>query len=324
MEIIADLVIALRGRYIDSEACVSDFLGLDLTQLRANLALGTAVSALRTAIIELQCQTEGVGMTEAMGGLRQDSVQLYANINRTPTQFGAVAERAVREGFAVVKCAPFDNIRPPATAGDILDIARRGLERVAAIRAAIGPDVHLLVDCHSRFEPHTAPLVAEELAKMDVGWFEEPLQPRNDSEGLVGIAKSITIPIAGGESAYGESFFTDLVTRGAVKVIMPDIKHCGGVGEARSAGIAATKAGGRISLHSPSGPMSLLASAHVTAAMPGALPLEHAVYEAPWRAEVMSPPEHIEGGRLRFPGGHGQGATLNWDIVSRHGRRWRV
>ena len=97
MEIIADLVIALRGRYIDSEACVSDFLGLDLTQLRANLALGTAVSALRTAIIELQCQTEGVGMTEAMGGLRQDSVQLYANINRTPTQFGAVAERAIRQ-----------------------------------------------------------------------------------------------------------------------------------------------------------------------------------------------------------------------------------
>ena len=269
-------------------------------------------------------------MSEALGGQQRTNVLLYANINRTmlgrertPRAYAEVAERAVRDGFTVVKCAPFDEVRPPSTTSDILDLARPGIERVAAVRSALGPEVRLLVDCHSRFEAHTAPLVAEELARLDVGWFEEPLEPTRDAEGLAEVAAKVSIPVAGGERGYGEPFFAELISTGAVSIIMPDVKFCGGVAEACRAGRAASGAGGQVSLHSPSGPASMLASGHVTAAMPGALALEHAVAEASWRADLVVPPERIEGGNLWLTDAPGLGAALNADLVSRYGRRWK-
>ena len=82
------------------------------------------------------------------------------------------------------------------------------------------------------------------------------------------------------------------------------------------------EADGDVSLHSPSGPVSLIAGGHATAAMPGAIHLEHAVYEADWRAELVLPHERVEDGRLWMPDGAGLGATLNETIVERYGRYW--
>ena len=107
---------------------------------------------------------------------------------------------------------------------------------------------------------------------------------------------------------------------------MPDVKYCGGVAAAYAAGRGVIDAGGRVSLHSPSGPVAQLAGAHVTAAIAGdgevATPMEYAAHEADWRSELMSPPERIERGRLILPEGPGLGATLNWDEVRRRGRVW--
>jgi galactonate dehydratase len=322
---IVEFLAVLRGREISEESHLTEMLGLTVDRIRADRPLATAISAIRTAIVDIQSQHSNMSITEALGGPAQESVELYANINRSlgpsrrsPADFAEAAERAVADGFATVKCAPFDDVVPPAGVDEVRRLARPGLERVAAVRAAIGRDVRVLVDCHSRFDALSAPWVAQELAKSDIGWFEEPVQPTRDADALSEIAEQVSMPVAGGETGYGTDFFAELVKRSAVEVIMPDIKYCGGVAEALSAGRAAQAAGGRASLHSPSGPISQLASAHVTAAMPGAMALEHAVGEAAWRAELLVPPERIENGRLWFPGGPGLGATLNPDMVTRH------
>ena len=179
-----------------------------------------------------------------------------------------------------------------------------------------------LVDCHSRFDIESAVIVAEDLAELDISWFEEPVQPTEDAAGLARIAARVPVVVVGGEKGYGEKLFADLIARGAVEVIMPDVKYCGGAAVAARSGLAAIKAGGGVSLHSPSGPVSLLASGHVTAAMSGAMPLEHAVYEADWRADLLTPPERVEDGRLYIPAGLGLGAELSWDLLRRVGRVW--
>ena len=96
-----------------------------------------------------------------------------------------------------------------------------GIERVAAVRAAVGEDITVLVDCHSRFERHTAPLVAERLALSNIGWFEEPLEPTKDPDGLAAVAAQVSMITAGGESGYGGDFFRDVVERRALNVVMP-------------------------------------------------------------------------------------------------------
>ena len=327
----AELGGRLKGREIADEGDVEGLLGLAVSDMQGNMALATAVSGLRTAVSDLRAQRRGVTLTEELGGTPQESVLLYANINRhlltrdrSPASFGRAAELAVSRGFGIVKCAPFDGVGPPSTRSEILDVARLGIERVAAVRAAVGDDVTVLVDCHSRFERHTAPLVAEQLAKSNIGWFEEPVEPTKDAEGLAEVAQAVSMIVAGGESGYGREFFRSIVESGALNVVMPDVKYCGGLAEACAAGRAAMDAGGDVSLHSPSGPVSLIGGGHATAAMPGAIHLEHAVYEADWRAELVLPYERVEGGRLWMPDGAGLGAVLNEAVVERYGRFWEV
>ncbi len=327
----AELAGRLKGREIAGEGDVEGMLGLAVADMQGSLALATAVSGLRTAISDLRAQRRGVTLTEELGGTPQESILLYANINRhlltrdrSPASFGRAAEYAVSQGFGIVKCAPFDGVGPPSTREKILDEAGLGIERVAAVRAAVGPDVTVLVDCHSRFERHTAALVAEQLAKSNIGWFEEPVEPTKDAEELAAIAREVSMITAGGESGYGREFFRSVVENGALNVVMPDVKHCGGLAEARASGLAAMKAGGDVSLHSPTGPVSLIGGGHATAAMPEAIHLEHAVYETDWRAEVVLPYERVESGRLWMPDGVGLGAELNPEIVERYGHYWDV
>ena len=323
------MVSRLGDHDLESESEVESLLGLSVEQLCANRVMATAISGLRSAFIQLQAESSGVSLTEALGGKSTESIQLYANINRglfatdrTPDAFYKMAERARVAGFTIFKCAPFDEVTPPSSPDRILEEAGPGLQRVAAVRKAIGPDARLLVDCHSRFQRETSPFIAEELAKLDVGWFEEPVQPTAAIGDLVEIADEVSMPVAGGETGYGADFFEELVASRAAAVVMPDIKYCGGVGEATKSGRRTIAADGGFSLHCPSGPISLLASGHVSAAVDGAMPLEHAVYETDWRADILEPSEIVRDGRLWIPAGAGLGATLNRDLANRFGRTW--
>jgi galactonate dehydratase len=327
---LAAMVERIGEQDIDSEEEIESLLGLSLDQLSVNRVMATAVSGLRSAFVQLQAQSSNVSLTEALGGEAADSVQLYANINRglfatdrTPEAFFAMAERAREAGFTIFKCAPFDEVSPPSSTDRILDEARTGLERVEAVRRAIRPDARLLVDCHSRFQRKTAPLIAEELARLDVAWFEEPVQPTTAIGELAEIADEVSVPVAGGETGYGADFFDELISSRAAAVVMPDIKYCGGVGEAVKSGRRTIAAGGGFSLHCPSGPISLLASGHVSAAVDAAMPLEHAVYESDWRDDLLEPSENVRDGRLWLPAGAGLGATLNRDLVNRFGKTWK-
>ena len=329
VDALAGMVAALRGTDVAGDGQVEALVGLTRHRLRADAVLAAAVSGLRSAVAQLEAARSGMRLHRFLGAEANAAVELYANINRglratdrTPDSFERAAARATREGFGTFKCAPFDEVSPAMAPDRMLRQAELGLERVRAVRRAIGPEARLLVDCHSRFSAQVAPAVARELAALDVGWFEEPVQPTSAADDLAAIARDVPMPVAGGESGYGVEFFDGLLDQRAVAVVMPDVKYCGGVAEAARAGRSAIGRGGGVSLHSPSGPISLLASGHATAAVDGALPLEHAVHEVDWRADLIEPAERIEGGRLLLPSAAGLGAALNTEVVRRHGRLW--
>lgn len=328
--ILADMVKSLSGVDIPHDTSVENLLGLDTNSLQTDFTLACIVSAVRSAIFEFDCLHKGVSMSEALGSEPTDSVALYANVNhsalrgRNPHHFARASALAVDDGFTIVKCAAFDYLPASPVKDNTMEAAQYGLEQVAEVRRAVGTDIEILVDCHSRFDEQTAPEIAKKLAEHDIGWFEEPLQPTTDLDGLARVASQVDIPTAGGEDGYGAEFFKRLVESGASTIAMPDVKVCGGAAETHRSAIAATRAGGRVSLHGPSGPLSQLVGAHVTAATPNAMPLEYAANQVPWRSEVTTPPEHVHGGRLMLPKNPGTGATLDDKVVAHRGRRWRI
>ena len=182
--LVAEQVDVLKGAAIAGEADVPRMLGVDERRLSGDLPLATAVSALRTGVSIIQAVEDGITLAEALGGEPSGSVPLYANVNRglfatqrTPADFAEAAELAVGEGFRAVKCAPFDEVNSDYGSGEAVRQARFGIRRVAAIRDTVGPNVTLMVDCHGRFGIESAVIVAEELAELGVGWFEEPVRP---------------------------------------------------------------------------------------------------------------------------------------------------
>ena len=327
--VMTDFIERLRGVRISGDRDIERLLGLTRDKAKAN---SRVVSALATAVVELQCRYSGISMTEALGGKPQERQLLYANLNRylrdvkksrTPSDFGMAAEGAALEGFTILKTDPFDEVRPKHTVDEIFEVASVSLERLAAMRAAAGEDVALQVDCHGAFNVETAIAIVPELERLGVTWFEDPVRHTDGVAGLSAVAKGVGIPLAAGGDDYGEEKFAELVDAG-VKYTMQDVMRCGGVGVAARAGQAGAKHGAQTSCHSPFGPLSNLASAHVHAATPNPHALEHALWENDWRSDLIDPPEIVEDGHLVFPGGVGMGATINWKTLEKVGGvRWK-
>ena len=326
--IFTEFVERLRGVPIPCDGEVERLLGLTREEAQAN---SRVVSALATAVVELQCRHSGLSMTKALGGEHKERQLLYANLNRylrdvkksrAPADFGEAAERAAREGFTILKTDPFDEVRPTHTVDEMFDVVSVSLERLAAMRSAAGDDVRLQVDCHGAFNVETAIAIAPELERLGVTWFEDPVHRDFRPAGFRTVGEKVGIPLAAGGDDYGEETFAELVEVG-VKYTMQDVMRCGGVGVAARAGQVGAKHGAQTSCHSPFGPLSNLASAHVHAATPNPHALEHAMWENDWRADLIDPPEIVEDGQLIFPGGVGTGATINWKTLERVGGvRW--
>ena len=337
----ARLADRLRGETLESESAVLEHLRLDEADLAGDIVTASAVSSLRAAVADALARRAQLPLAEylrtenSITGEVPDKVELYANINRSmlpddhgpvdrsPDAFSAAASTAVEAGFRTVKCAPFDECRSPFEAAGLPPEADAGLERVTMVRQTIGEDVRLFVDCHSRFDVESGIELGVELGDIGIDWFEEPVDPVGLTDDLLRIRESVDLPFAGAEHGYGTKLFASLIESGALDIVMPDVLHCGGPAEAFLIGseLEARKPGS-VSLHCPSGPVSLATSAHATAAFGNELPMEHAVNEVEWRAEVLEPRERVVDGHFEFSGEPGIGCTLDYSTVFARGERW--
>jgi galactonate dehydratase len=281
------------------------------------LLAATAFSAIEQALWDLCGKAAGIPACDLMGGRVRSELPIYANINRatiarTPEAFAASASAAVKEGFRTLKAAPFDGF-PKVTADT-------GIACVNAIRAAVGPEIALYIDCHSNFDVPLAIDVAKRLEPASLGWYEEPVPPERISETMA-IKRRIRQRMAGGEILFGMEGFRELCEQKAVDVIMPDVKHCGGLLEGSRIAALAEMYGVEVSPHNPAGPVSTAASAHLCAGIPNFRVLEYQWGEVPWRGELVTPVEVFARGSFQLSGKPGFGIELNERVVREHAVR---
>ena len=290
--------------------------------LAGGLISATAYSAVEHALWDLAGQVLQVPTHSLFGGRIRDSLPVYANINRTtsprtPEGFAATAGRAVAEGFRAVKAAPWDGFPRRGSSQAINEAIDKGIACVAAIREAVGPNVEVMIDCHSNFTVAMAQDVAKRLEPYNLAWYEEPIPPVRTAETLE-IRKSIRQPMAGGEMLFGARGFAPLCRAQAVQVIMPDVKHCGGVLELTRIAALAQTDGVAVAPHNPTGPVATAASVQACAGMRNFRILELQWGEVDWRSELVSPPERFENGSIRVPESPGFGIRLNDKLARAH------
>jgi galactonate dehydratase len=290
---------------------------------RSGLLEATAFSAVEQALWDLTGKALGAPVYELLGGALRKQLPVYANINRattdrTPAGFAKTAALAIQEGFRTIKAAPFDGFpKLSAPADQIAKAADLGIACIEAMRKAIGPEMALFIDCHSNFDVKLATEVAARLEPQNLGWYEEPVAPTKIGE-TVEIRKAIKQRMAGGESLFGVEGFAPLCRNKAVEVIMPDVKHCGGIQEGRNIAALAGLENVKVAPHNPSGPVATAASVQWCAAIPNFEILEFQWNEVPWRGDLIDPPERFVSGSIAVPDGPGFGISLNDKLVRAH------
>jgi galactonate dehydratase len=285
----------------------------------------TALSGIEQALWDIAGQHLGVPIHALLGGAVRDRLRLYANINRhvtdrSPEGFARAARQAVDEGFTAVKLAPFDELRGRDHVRTGPDAAwRKGVKRVQAVRAAIGDSVDLAVDCHGRMEPSEAIAVGRALADSDLLWYEEPVPHRFVDE-LARVSQAVPMPTASAESVFALEGFRPFLTRHIVDVVMPDVKHDGGLLETKNIASAARMTQLLVAPHNPSGPVATIATGHVMSTASNFFILEYAWGEVDWRSRLLTPAEPIRDGYLYVSQAPGLGHRLAPDLVKEHHR----
>src|SRR5439155_14931869 len=117
-----------------------------------------------------------------------------------PSQTEEDARRDVADGFTAVKTGAWvaDAALPEA------DAMAAFAERVARLRAAVGPHVDIMIDNHGRSRPSAAVRLMEALQPYGLIWLEEPTQP-DDLAALARVrAAGSRMDIATGEGLYSK------------------------------------------------------------------------------------------------------------------------
>lgn len=312
-----DYLQALKGRSIFDVEWLRQWSREEIA--RTGRTAAVALSAIEQSLWDLQGQALGIPTYQLFGGRLRSSIRQYANINRmttdrTPAGFARSVEQAVAAGFDAIKMAPFDGT--PAAGAARTAFIERGVECARAARGVLGSARDLLVDVHSVMSLDEGLALLTALEPLRLYWLEE-VSPPEPLSVLAAINKAAPMTTAGGEALYGLPAFYQYAAAGAADVLMPDVKWCGGMLELRKVAAMAEAMGLRVSPHGPASPVGNIAISHLCAALPNIEINEFAFAEAPWRAELIDPPEAFDRGHLAVSDRPGFGIRLNDALIRR-------
>ena len=190
-----------------------------------------ALSALDTALWDLNARSAKLPLHKFLGAVALDSVPAYASGGyylEGKTEQGLALEMAgyAAQGFGAVKMKT-GRLSP------------KGEEiRIRAAREAIGDDVELMLDCNNGWvDTVQAMQYLQRIEQYNPYFIEEPFGP-DDVESHARLAKLTRIPVATGEIGYGRWYHKQLLDMGAAAILQTDALVCGGISEWRR--IAAT------------------------------------------------------------------------------------
>lgn len=259
-----------------------------------------ALAGLDIALWDIAGKVAGKPVSALLGGARHAALPAYASLMRygDTALVARNAAKARDRGYQAIK------------------LHEVTAERVKAARAAIGPDIGLMMDVNCPWTVREALDIARAIKPFDMMWFEEPVWPPEDFNGLARLREEAGMPISAGENVMNAPQFEQMFAAGAVDVAQPSVTKVGGLTEMMKIVPIAARHGVAIVPHSPYLGPGLLASLHFCATLEPVTMVEYSFTDL--GANPLGNAIDVNDGIIRIPTGPGLGRDPDLDIVKRY------
>jgi D-galactarolactone cycloisomerase len=279
----------------------------------------SSISGIDIALWDIIGKAAGQPIHKLIGGSFRTKLQAYAtglyfkDMNRLNEEAVEEARRYVSQGFKAIKM----KIGLGSIAKDI--------DRVAAVRDAIGKDVQLMVDANHCYNVPQAINIGRELEKLDIYWFEEPVSPE-DLDGYVEVSQRLDMAVAGGENEFTKFGFRRILEKRAMDIVQPDVCAAGGITECKKIATLAQAHSVQCVPHAWGTAIGLAATMHFLASLPFTPPclvpvhpmLEYEQTFNPFRDELSTTDLTHKDGFVDVPTGPGLGIDIDRAVLARY------
>ncbi|MCL4783783.1 MAG: mandelate racemase/muconate lactonizing enzyme family protein [Bryobacterales bacterium] len=270
-----------------------------------------AISAIDIALWDIAGKVYQQPIHILLGAKWRERVRAYAStlFRKTPDDMREATRHYVGLGFTAVKFG---------WGGFGEDLAR-DLSLLEAAREELGDQRDLLVDTGWLVErtAKEAIQLVKAMAPYRPYLVEEPLHPEH-YDSYRQLAENVDTLIACGEQEATEWGFRELIERGKVDVLQPDLTRCGGLTAARRIVHMAERANILVIPHSWCSDLLTAASLHLTACMRRAPFVEFNTSSGPLSRDLARNPIRLRDGYLDVPDGPGLGVEVNEETIARY------
>jgi L-alanine-DL-glutamate epimerase-like enolase superfamily enzyme len=189
------------------------------------------LTAVDLALWDLAGKALGQPVHRLLGASR-DTVPAYASTMvgddlegglDTPESYARFATWCLERGYPAFKLHTWQPPLPGAPS------VKRDLEACAAVRAAVGPDVPLMLDPFHYYSRLEALELAKGLERLNYLWMEEPMDEHSISS-YIWLCEQTSLPICGPETAEGKMFTrAEWIKQGACDMVRGGVGDVGGI-----------------------------------------------------------------------------------------------
>jgi len=299
----------------------------------ADRLIGSAISGIDIALWDIKGKALNAPVYELLGGRCRDHVEVFFQPGYLTSVIEHPIEKGVKEGDRVaavqevVEAAKryasegfrYCRISPNAQEGvfHAQEAMSQSLERLRAVREAMGDQLELMVDLHTRLSPPEAIWFCRECEPLRMSVVEDPIRAEHVA-GYRYIRQHTNVPLAAGEQWANKWEFRLAIEEELIDYVRTDLCIAGGLTEGKKIAAMAETHYIKLLLHNPLGPVCTAASLHLDLACDNAGP-----QEVLWPPQSMLPDVFecgftLEAGHLTVPTVSGIGVRFNKEAAKAH------